>query len=247
MKLSALSYVALSMVLAGLQARAQTAASPTPKPTPPPEPILKPAPDFAAWTIIRQTIPDLDKEPPEEVIKAVATANKPDSVTSVVKTGLVRHQATTQKSHDREDVWYEHGNRVIMETVWKIPIFERAVNSVNQPAGPDFPEFAWISAKDFVGTQEVGEASFYVFESEIAEGDAKAAKQFGYKLKTTRNRAFINADTRLPWLLQTDSVLQRYIFQAAPTAALDVPAEYQAMFDTYEKKKAEAARKPVAP
>ena len=247
MKLRTLFYIAVSVTMAGWRADAQTAASPTPRPTPPSEPLLNPAPEYAAWTVVNQSIPNLGKQPPDEVIKAVATANKPDSLTTVTKAGQVRHQATTTKARAQEDVWYEHGNRVVMESMWKMPMFERAVNSPNQPAGPDFPEFAWITPRNFVGTQTVGQDTFFVFEGETTHGDAAAAKTFGYKLITTHNRAFVNADTRLPWLLQNDDVLQRYVFQNAPTAALDVPAEYQAMFDAFEKKKAEAARKPVAP
>ena len=247
MKLQTLFYIAFAVTMLGQGADAQTVPLPTPRPTPPSEPLLKPAPEYAAWAIVRQSVPGLGSQPADAVIKAVATANKPDSLTTVTKTGPVRHQATTTKARAQEDVWYEHGNRVVMESAWKTPMFERAVNSPNQPAGPDFPEFGWISPKNFVGTQDSGENTYFVFEMDITEGDANAAKTFGYKLRTTHNRAYVDAETRLPWLLQKDDVLQRYVFQAAPTAALDVPPEYQAMFDTFEKKKAEAARKPIAP
>ncbi len=247
MKLPTLFCIAIWMAMCGSPTQAQEAAAPTPRPTPPSEPLLKQAPDFAAWTIVRQSIPSLGSQPPDAVMKAVATANKPDSLTTVTKTGSVRHQATTTKERAQEDIWYEHGNRIVMESVWKMPMFERASSLPNQPTGPDFPEVAWITPKSFVGTQTVGEATYFVFEAETTEGDAAAAKAFGYKLKTTHNRAFIDADTRLPWVLQMDNVLQRYVFQAAPTAMQAVPAEYQTMFDNYEKKKAESARKPVAP
>ena len=247
MKLPTLFCTAVAVLAAGFQAGAQTAESPKPSPTPPPEPILHPPPDYAAWAIVRQSIPGLGSQPPEEVIKAVAKANKPDSLTRVTKTGAVRHQETTTKTRDREDVWYEYGNRIVMESAWKTPMFERAVSSPSQPTGVDFPEFAWIMPKNFVGTQQVQDTVYYVFESEITEGDAKAAKDFGYKLKTTHTRAFIDADTRLPWLLQKDNVLQRYVFEAAPTAMLAAPPEYQAMFDTFERKKLESSRKPAAP
>ncbi len=247
MKSVTLFYIAVVVTVCGFRAGAQAPAEPTPRPTPPSEPLLKQAPEYAAWTIVRQSIPDLGSQPPDAVIKAVATANKPDSLTTVTKTGSVRHQATTTKERAQEDIWYEHGNRIIMESVWKIPMFERAISSPNQPIGPDFPEFAWISPKNFIGTQTVGEATYFVFEAETTGGDAAAAKAFGYKLKTTRNRAFVDADMRLPWLLQTDNVLQRYVFQTPPSARLDVPAEYQAMFDTYEKKKTESSRKPLSP
>ena len=239
--------IAVSTAIFGSQAQAQNASSPTPRPTPPSEPLLRPAADYSAWTIVRQSIPGLEKMPPEEIAKSVIAATKPDSLTVVTKTGSVRHQATNLKTREHEDVWYEHGNRIVMESVWKMPMFERSSSAPNQPAGPDFPEFAWISPKNFVGTQEAQGGTYFVFESEIVDGDANAAKMYGYKLKTTHNRAFIDMDTRLPWVLQTENVLQRYVFQAAPPEALVVPPEYQAMFDAFERKKIEASKKPLAP
>lgn len=256
---------AVLVTVGASRAGAQTVASPTPLPTPRPSPpappFLNQTPDFSAWSIGRYNIPGLGGQSAAEVVRSAASVSKPESVTSVVKTGEVRHQTgevrrpTGQvrhqlrklKSGEQEDVWYEHGNRVTMESMWKIPLFEGETSGAKSPQGPDFPELSWISAANFVGTQEYQSVSYLIFETGVTEGSATLAKDYGYKLESTFNRAYINADTRLPWMHQIGDVLQRYVFQAAPTTPLEVPPEYQALFDAYERKKIEAARKPIAP
>ena len=233
MKFPTLSCIVVAMTASASPTKAQSDVSSTPRPTPPSEPILSPAPSFSAWTVVRQLIPGLEKQPVEGVVKIVTTANKPDSLTTVVKTGVVRHQTTTQKTQEKEDIWYEHGNCILMESFWKAPMFQRAVNSPNQPAGPDFPEFSWITPKNFVGTQDAQGGTYFVFESDVAQGDARTAREYGQKQRTTHNRALINADTHLPWLLQTESTLLRYVYQAPPTDVLVVPPDYKGMFDAF--------------
>ncbi len=115
------------------------------------------------------------------------------------------------------------------------------------PQGPDFPELNWISAKSFVGTQQYQNVVYFVFESKVSQILAVQSSAVGLKIVPTFNRVYINADTRLPLLLQTGDVLFRYAFHTAPTEMLVVPSEYQAMFDAYDKKKKDALRKPAAP
>ncbi len=225
----------------------QDAPSPTPRPTPPAPPFVNATPDYSAWAIARYNIPGLGSQSADAVVHSVETATKPNSVTSVTKTGQVRHQLRKLKTGEQEDIWFERGNRITMESMWKIPLFEGGTSGPKMPQGPDFPELSWISAANFVGTQQYQSAAYFVFETQVTMGDATQAKEYGYKLQSMFNRVYINADTRLPWLHQTGDVLQRYVFQAAPTAALEVPPEYQTIFDNYEKRKLEAARKPVAP
>ena len=247
MRLLALFCTTVLMTSGASRACAQAEASPTPRPTPPAPPLLNGTPDSAAWKIVRYVIPKLGEQSAEAVVRSVATAPKPESLTSVSKTGQVRHQERKLKTGEQEDIWYEHGNRIIMESVWKIPMFEGNTSGVKLPLGPDFPELAWISASNFVGTQEDQGATYFVFETQVTEGDANKAQAYGYKLQAKFNRAYINADTRLPWLHQTGDILERYFFQAAPKSTLDVPPEYQKMFDTFERKKAESVRRPIAP
>ena len=57
MKLLTLFYIAFAVTILGQGADAQTSASPTPRPAPPSEPLLKPAPEYAAWAIVRQSVP----------------------------------------------------------------------------------------------------------------------------------------------------------------------------------------------
>ena len=258
MKLPTLFCVAVLMTVSAgrswAQAETSPAPSPTPRPTPPAPPFLNATPEYSAWTISRYIIPGLGSQAADAVIRSAAATLKPDSVTSVTKTGEIRHQSgqvrhqiRKLKTGEQEDIWYEHGNRITMESIWKIPMFEGNTSGSKTPLGPDFPEVAWIAAGNFVGTQADHGVTYLVFETQVTEGNASQAKEYGYKLQSTFNRAYIDADTRMPWLHQTGDVLQRYAFLAAPTATLEVPQEYQTMFDTFEKKKLEANRKPVAP
>ena len=240
------SLVVLTLVGAAL-ASAQTEASPTPRPAPPAPPYLNATPDSAAWTIAKYIVPGAAVQPADTVLQSAVKASKPESVASVVKTGQIRHQTSKFKNGVQEEIWYEHGNRITMESVWKIPLFEGDINTPKQPQGPDFPDFSWIAAGNFAGTQEYQGAAYLVFETQVTEGNERLAKEYGYKLNKIFSRAYINADTRLPLLLQQGDNIQRYIFQSAPAAMLDVPREYQTMFDAYERKKIEMARKPAAP
>ncbi len=237
------------LTAAHLPVGAQTAAdAPAPRPVLPPGPVLGTAPDFAAWTIVLQAVPGLHEQPAEIVARRATSSASPDSLTSVTKTGPVRCSVRKLKTGQEEDIWYEHGNRITMESSWKIPMFEVATAPAGQPLGPDFPELGWIAPGNFVGTQHYQDTDYFVFETQVSDINPAMAKVSGYKPTTILNRAYINADTRFPWLLQTGDSLYRYVFQAPPTNPLEAPPEYQTMFDTFEKKKAEArARKSVAP
>ena len=244
--LTLFSLVVLTLVGAPL-AGAQTGASPTPRPTPPAPPYLNATPDFAAWTIARYIVPGVASQSADGVLQSALKAPKPESVASVVKTGPLRHQTGKSKDGVQEDIWYERGSRVTMESVSKIPLFEGDVSTPKQPQGPDFPDFSWVAAGNFAGTQEYQGAVYLVFETQLTEGSERQAKEYGYKLSKTFNRAYINAVTRLPLLLQRGDNIQRYIFQSPPAAMLEVPREYQALFDAYDRKKSEMAKKSATP
>ena len=247
MKSLTLLCLAVLTTAGGSRAGAQTPASPTPRPTPPSPPFVEETQDFSAWVVARYKIPGLSSQPPDAVIRSVTKPPKPESVTSVTKTGQIRRQLKKAATGEQEDMWYEHSDRITMKTGWKLPLFEGGASPAKQPQGPDFPELSWLAAGNFVGTQENEGVAYFVFEATVAQGDARLAKERGYKLNSTSTRAYINANTRLPWALQTGDVVQRYIFQAAPTAMLDVPREYQTMFDGYEKAKIMMAKKPAGP
>ena len=247
MRLSALFFLVVFTLVGAASVGAQTGASPTPRPVPPAPPYLNATPDFAAWTVAKYIVPGAAIQSADAVLQSAFKASKPESVASVVKTGQIRHQAGKFKDGVQEEIWYEHGNRITMESVWKIPLFEGDINTPKQPQGLDFPEFSWIAAGNFAGTQEYQGATYLVFETQVTEGNERLAKEYGYKLNKTFSRAYINVDTRLPLLLQRGDNIQRYIFQSAPAAMLDVPREYQTMFDAYERKKIEMAKKPAAP
>ena len=234
-------FSSLSVRPAGAQ---QTAAAPTPRPVPPEGPLLKSTADFSAWTIIQRNVPGLGSAPAGTLVGAAAASGPPDSVSVVTKTGPVRHQLTKLKTGEQTDVWYEHGNRVRMQSVWKTPMFEAASSPTDPPVGPDFPGLGWISASNFTGMQMQQGARCLVFESTAPDGDPRLMQAYGLKPTTKLVRAFINADTRLPWLVQSGNTVQVYTFRAAPNTVLEVPAEYQAMFDSFEKSKA-TARRPV--
>ena len=229
------------------RADAQTAASPTPRPTPPDPPFVGATQDFSAWAIVQYNIPGLSSQPPDAVIRSVAKGQKPESLVNVTKTGQIRHQLKKAATGEQEDGWYEHSNRITMKSGWKMPMFEGATSGAKQPQGPDFPELSWVAAGNFVGTQKSEGSVYFVFEMAVVQGDERLAKEDGYKPSSVFSRAFIDADTRLPWALQTRDTIQRYFFQAAPTAMLDVPREYQTIFDNYEKAKTAMAKKPAGP
>ncbi len=241
---------ACAAVVAVSSIRAQDAATPTPaptpRPTPPPGPLLSDAPDFAAWSIVRQTVPGMGSKPVQVVLRG-STLAKPESVATVTKTGSIRHRLMKVKTGEQEDIWYERSNRITMESMWKMPLFESGTSQRQNPQGPDFPELAWVSAKNYVGQEEFQGATYSVFEAKIADRSSAQALQSGAKPAETFNRAYINADTHLPFLLQMEDSLQRYVFQDPPTTPLEVPPAFQTIFDTYDKAKAAPVRRPVSP
>ena len=247
MKVPTWFYLVVLTLVGASRAGAQATASPTPRPTPPAPPFVGETQDFSAWAIVRYNVPGLSSQPPEAVIRSLTKPPKPESLISVTKTGQIRHQVKKAATGEQEDAWYEHSNRITMKSGWKLPMFEGATSGAKQPQGPDFPELSWIAAGNFVGTQESEGTIYFVFEMAVVQGDQRLAKDYGYKLSATSSRAYINADTRLPWALQTGDSIQRYFFQAAPMTALDVPREYQGMFDAYERAKIAMAKKPASP
>lgn len=251
MRTLSLIVVFVSMAVMGGPASAQTSASPTP----PPGPLLNKAPDFAAWTIISQRVPAaLAAAEPKP-----ASPKLPQVVTTITKTGHVRHSVIRHRVRkiddgSGEEVWQEDQYVVTHESVWKGAQLDFNATSEDTPMA-DFPEFGWISAANFVGVQQVQGAACLAFEATIiVGGGGKESGGEGGKGNDAsmpgaqlHERGFIDLKTRLPKFLLNGDILSSYTFETAPGAMLVLPPADQAMIDSYLNDNAARLRAPQPP
>ena len=247
--------VLLALAGAAAPVGAQTAASPTPRPTPPPGSLLNKAPDFAAWTIVSERLSTDGRNAESKP----ASRKPPEIVTTVTKTNQTRHYLTrhrVRKIQDgsQEEVWQQGQCLVTHQSMWKAAQLGFASVREDTPAG-DFPEFGWISADNFVGVQAVEGVPCLVFDATVTIGGGKSGaagetvpgRDSGMAAAHVHEHACIDLETRLPRILQESDILSHYTFQTPPTDMLVLPAEDQAMINTYLRDTAARLRPPQHP
>ena len=203
--------------------------------------------DFSAWTATfaytlepeevtdekyKQALKEMAEQDP---VLAKIMAKRPNFAArkpriarvNVVKTGAVKKEITSYSSGVLSERWVD-GNLVVKKDPFQKEI---QLNSF-EGEDADFPEFAWISAKNYKGTEKMAGQECLVFEDEILQirvDDPRSYEDFGIvDGELVPVKALIDAKTRLPAALEYTGVRRSYVYGPAPSGTLSLPADLAA-------------------
>jgi len=236
---------------AGLFLWAQTDATDANKKLPPP-PLPWPArtPDMASWTITIDLTGILD-EPSDESTNEQAGQNgqnigpsggnapkaAPQMKITVVKTWPVVHQVSTNGDGQTWDQWYENGTMLThtpnSSALVSMSGGGNSFYSQNY-ANADFSGFDWFSKKNFRGeTQYQGRECYYwsnLFRPTRTGGmdllDPNAIPPASSSGGVFFARAYLDAKTLLPVMLQKGPEIRTYQFGPPPTVPQELPPNF---------------------
>jgi len=213
-----------TLALAAVPALNAQTASATPAPMPSGPLLRLRAPDLARWIVTFN---------PGGGGKAGFSRK-----VAVTKTGQIRHEQTLEANGQRREKWcvgdldYSKpagSKRYLAYTGRSFTggvIDERLYTDYSKT---DFPGMEWVSAKNYATVRPVMNRDCIVFERKAAGGEAAAT-------------ACVDLQTRLPVVLREGNETRVYEFQAAPQAALSLPAEIRADLELRARVKAKTGR-----
>lgn len=140
----------------------------------------------------------------------------------VVKTNDVRYETRESERHSKHERW-----SLKDVAVERVPNSSALNVSFGSLSGMEFPEFVWITERNFIGRQKVNGLDGLVFQQEMSpiqvlypefyEPDSKESK--------VMVTAVIDPETKLPRSITIGTELRKYTFYPAPTQILSVPEE----------------------
>lgn len=196
---------------------AQTDNEAVPKP-----PALHRAPAMASWTVTytyAEEKPPDGKAPPAYVTNLVRTF-------AVTKTGKTYHEETTLLSGKKQDKWVLDGLQLesIIDSPSIIPIPPPTPDDP-QPdysdyARTDFKGLEWVTMKNYTGRQSSEGKTVFAF----------ASTRSGQKVT-----AQLDVASQLPISATEGGMTCTYVFNAPPTAPLQLPPDFQKVLDAYKR------------
>jgi len=238
-------FLLLFASLSHLQA-AGPAASPVPLA---PGPLLNFAPSFAQWLV--------------STTSGTAAAVIPDAQTKyaertlVRKTGPIRYEVTVYDDGRKVEKWCEGADQATIIPGIKNPELSNGAGMAKgniqftDYSKADFAGFEWISKGNYVGVQTMEGIPCIVFHVDTTDdGDTATPSTAGTAAGSATpsgRSAWIDAEKRLPVLLQDDNVITFYQMEPAPTTQLVLPPDVQAAFNVSRAYRAQATAPNPAP
>lgn len=240
---NAIFILACACALVSSWSQAQT---PSPTDQLPPGPLIVPAmPDMAQWSIdftykvpstpesVAATLAIMKQNAQQDPVLAKALTNpqyvfavtrpRPKRIV-ITKTGAIRHEETEFERSIKGESWQFDGNYVVRQPNYP------ALNAIgSEGITPDFPEFGWINAANFVGIKKVGPTDCLTFKQDLAPAviltprDPKGPTGSTQLVPVT---AYVDLQTRQPVALVFDGEPRRYTMASSPLAALVVPEDF---------------------
>jgi len=222
--------------------------SPTPeKPPLPPPPILHRAPDPGQWTIEYDAAPAAKGNPssspsPSEVEPGKSREKKPTPhKITVTKAGKTYLEIEIDAEGKQWEKWNVKGKQVtFVPGTDKWILTEGGLESVffTNYTQHDFPDFNWISAKNYVAFGKVFNADCFIFRDQIMLPEG---------LVPVDVTAAIDSHTQLPVYLDQGGVKRTYKFDPPPQTPPSVPARVQTILTQQEKAVSPLLRRPGQP
>ena len=159
----------------------------------------------------------------------------------VTKAGKVRVVSTFFTNGKQEECWQDNNS-----IVTRNPFSNRfSIERIGEGKEQDFPEFAWISEKNFKGIKPLGGVKCMVFEDRIEPTQIESPRSFardgpiGGEEAIVTATAAVDLETRLPVSIQFRDQLRKYEYPPPPTSVLTMPPEFAAVVQQIEKRSKE--------
>ena len=190
------------------------------------------APDYCRWAVTYQYLsPERNGSSPAASASAKKNGDNRPAKIVITKTGTVISQITDAVCGRRSESWVLDKIQ-LNRTPESSGLFESPVNKadpdyISVETG-DFPEFSWIDAATYSGTQKWQGRDVLVFRKQAPADLLSSHKNHQIKLDinfSPGQSAFIDSDSRLPVMLQTREERRLYEFTLLPAVVQGLPGE----------------------
>ena len=198
-----------------------------------PGPIMKQASEFASWNMVFSYAP-----PPKDQAAAEKNIFRRISSVAVTKTKEILHEVRTFSDGSKSEIWSVGPLQIQPDLSGRLCIYtadslrnqldvDPLVPNVSQnrvspeSSKIDFIGFEWVSKSNYRGAQTINNKDYFVFQGKIA------ANFLDFFVRGIPATAWIDRDTRLPFLLRTSEWTMTFEFGPPPTAILTLPADVQ--------------------
>ena len=217
----------LAALIACVIATPLPAQEPAPVATPPalpPGPLLKPASNSAEWTVIFKVNAT---ESGEGESSNGSQKKSPEKRITITKSGAVRREVLVDEAGARSETWTFGGYRVTLRQGSPIPGVAIVGTQKANAARLDFPDFEWISAKNYTGIAKSNGRDCLTFRGESGGTDPD--------MPSLVSTATVDVETRWPLSLVLADETRTYVYAAAPGAPLVPPQEAQDAVKAWQK------------
>ena len=201
-----------------------------PKEAPPDPPLMNNAPPDCQWTITytpktpekeATTADDIRNRKMRQRYSPVVLAKR------VLKSGGQEVVYTTYEAGIKSEAW------VVGGYLYELPYREGETIHIDSRGQGDFPDVYWVSATNFRGTVELKGAKVHLYETDSADTRPDPGQSSGPRPATgpaieppkpPHQRAYIDAQTRLPVAVDTGTTVLTYQY-AGPAPAFPTPDE----------------------
>lgn len=226
-----------------------------PLPVPPPGPMIQlRAPDFSCWKITQSPSQDSSSGAGSDATGSPGTGGSnvkksKSVVVTITKTAAILVQETTATDGQTWKTWYPNTSVGIL--VWPdgksvmTGMIENGAQTrsssifYSDMSKSDFPDFTWIQASSYGGTQSYKEKRCLVFYGKVLQSGALSPVPFqGHPPAPADDlvTAYVDAKTRLPVAIQiAKEDIKSYEFQPPPSAMLVLPDIVQKALEDRKK------------
>jgi hypothetical protein len=187
----------------------------------PPGPIVIPAPDFASWQITYDYGSDKTGQG-STTSSADDPANSPTGLPKMItmtRTRPLWHAVLVDMAGNKKETWYDGTTRFQVVGSQVIPSNAMSTHSMAFKdyfgGDADFPDIAWVSADNYLGTQKG--TVYWVFR----EGPDGAM-------------VWIDSSTHYPARWQQGTEVRTFQFLSPPTSSLVLPSNVAKMAQTMD-------------
>lgn len=219
------------------------------------------APEFATWVITSDAVGSTTDKGAEGGEKKKKEGDKEDSPSPrliVTKTGNFYHHEARNSDETTEDKWCLGDIQVAIRPEWQEPIISTAENRGNpfytDYSKSDFPEFRWVSQKNYVGVEDLGDRVCFVFKEDIdiSKDDRRRWTEMASGSAVSMPvrvwaEAYIDYYSHLPVKLVWGEETRNYRFAIPSQKKLVVPADIEKAVNAWQQQRKELLRTPARP
>ncbi len=224
------SYLAILLIMACASAAwGQVPA----KPLPPPGKLLAVAPDYSQWVVTYSYPDERDKTSQVAGTAAPAAASRVKTITTTKTGDIVREEIVTSagKKYEEWHVGTTQFRKAPDTKVWlQNDLIEltdgRGTTDYSPLPVSGFRDLDWITKDSYAGIIKYGEKNCLIFVLSAPPGlDLSDPRTQEDTIKQLGMIAFVDAESRMPLQVQTNSIIRFYHFNEPPTEKLKLPED----------------------